>query len=432
MNHSRLFLVAPAVLLVALFGLSACSFSEQTPTPTPMVIPLPSGVAAVTQESAAQAGATPATRPTVRGATSGTTQAAAEPTPTPTDVLYPPLPAPATPVSGKSATSSATPIAQSGTTQAAGGPTPTPTDVLYAPLPTLPVLATATPTPEASGSAQPSIASPALSGKLVLQTSSGGDIDTVNANGSDLARVAAGLDPVWSPDGKQIAFTSWNEPQGLYVMNADGSNVHMVYHINMAESPTWSPDGSKIAFSWKYKTVRRRGGLAQDYFKISIINLATGEKTDAPLDPDLYAFEPNWGPDGRIVFKGLRGLFVWDQTNPLVQITDEPLAESPVWSPDAKHIIFAVRLQDRREIAMVNSDGSGLTYLTNFSTAPSPIQNVAPTWSPDGKSIAFLTNRDGDWRIYVMNADGSDQHQMMEGPKIVYQFADERVMDWTN
>ena len=440
MKHPRLFLVAPVVLSVMLLGLSACSVSVPTPTATRAVVALPSGAAAVAQGPAAQAGSVSATRSAAQATTAGTTQAAGAASATPTRVLNAPLPT--LPASGSRTPQTAVPAqaATSAATQSAGGPTATPTRVLNAPLPTLPVPAAATPVPSGSTSSRPSVASPALSGKLVIQTSSGGPIDTMNANGSNLARVAAGIDPAWSPDGKQIAFTSWEELQGVYVVNADGSNLHMVYQINTAKSPTWSPDGSKIAFSWKYKTVQRGGGsfrgtpipffgLPQDYWKISIIDLATGEKTDGPLDPDLFAFSPNWGPDGRIVFKGLRGLFVTDLKNPLVQITDNPLQEAPVWSPDARHILFAMRLQDRREIAIVNSDGGGLTYLTNSSMAPKPIQNVAPTWSPDGKSIAFLTDRAGDWYIYVMNADGSNQRQV-DGPKITYDFEAERVMDW--
>jgi TolB protein len=57
--------------------------------------------------------------------------------------------------------------------------------------------------------------------------------------------------PAWSPDGKQIAFTSTRDgaPQ-IYVMNADGSGVRRVSQSNVPDfQPAWSPDGNWIAFS---------------------------------------------------------------------------------------------------------------------------------------------------------------------------------------
>jgi Tol biopolymer transport system component len=57
--------------------------------------------------------------------------------------------------------------------------------------------------------------------------------------------------PIWSPDGKLIAFTSNRDgkPQ-IYVMNADGSNLRKVSQGDFPDfSPTWSPDGNWIAFA---------------------------------------------------------------------------------------------------------------------------------------------------------------------------------------
>ena len=61
--------------------------------------------------------------------------------------------------------------------------------------------------------------------------------------------------PVWSPNGKRIAFYSDRkgdlENYEIYVMDADGGNLQNLTNNNRADdsSPSWSPDGERIAFA---------------------------------------------------------------------------------------------------------------------------------------------------------------------------------------
>ena len=58
------------------------------------------------------------------------------------------------------------------------------------------------------------------------------------------------------------------------------------------------------------------------------------------------------------------------------------------------------------QIFVMNSDGSGLTNISNDS-----FYNREPSWSPDGSQIVFISDRasgSGDEDIYVMDADGSN------------------------
>lgn len=69
------------------------------------------------------------------------------------------------------------------------------------------------------------------------------------ADGSQITRLTydVGFDgePVWSPDGKEIAFVSdRTNRRELYIMNADGSNlVRKTFSEIHIEFPDWSPDG---------------------------------------------------------------------------------------------------------------------------------------------------------------------------------------------
>jgi Periplasmic component of the Tol biopolymer transport system len=55
----------------------------------------------------------------------------------------------------------------------------------------------------------------------------------------------------WSPDGRQLAFGKCIGPTGcqIYIINADGSQLHSITNENDAQNPTWSPDGKWIAFT---------------------------------------------------------------------------------------------------------------------------------------------------------------------------------------
>src|SRR5262249_38609815 len=87
------------------------------------------------------------------------------------------------------------------------------------------------------------------------------EIYCVQADGTGLKRLTTefALDdhPAWSPDGKQLAFVSTRQPaekagqawNGLYVMNADGSDVRRVSSNAADYSPAWSPRGDWIAFA---------------------------------------------------------------------------------------------------------------------------------------------------------------------------------------
>jgi Tol biopolymer transport system component len=91
--------------------------------------------------------------------------------------------------------------------------------------------------------------------------SSYGAIFSVNADGSTLTQLtdpkkeandyyAYDTEPVWSPDGSKIAFTSTRDIDSeIYVMNADGSNqINLTRRLGSDEKPRWSWDGSRILF----------------------------------------------------------------------------------------------------------------------------------------------------------------------------------------
>jgi len=128
---------------------------------------------------------------------------------------------------GEGPSPTATPVPPTAMPTAIPTYTPTPTAIPPTNTPT----ATAVPptnTPTATSTPRPlpptPTPTPALQGRFVFQVASGGDLYRVKADGSGLTRLTDGLDPSWSADGTQIAFSRWTTPWGSYTMNGDGSN----------------------------------------------------------------------------------------------------------------------------------------------------------------------------------------------------------------
>ena len=105
----------------------------------------------------------------------------------------------------------------------------------------------------------------------------------------------------------------------------------------------------------------------------------------------------------------------------LVRLTSNNAHDSaPSWSPDGSKIAFSSNRDGKRQIYVMDADGSNVKRLTNNLT-----DDEYPRWSPDGRKILFTSNRDGNGEIYVMDADGSNQTRLTRNT------ADDRAATWS-
>jgi TolB protein len=171
--------------------------------------------------------------------------------------------------------------------------------------------------------------------------------------------------PVWSPDGKRIAFVSDRDGgnRQLYVMDTDDYQAEPLTtsdNVTDAALPEWSPDGKYIAFVQSTD----QGGT-----DISILNIETGEMENITQNP------------GQV-------------------------DTAPAWSPDGKRMLFQSERSGNNDIFVMNI-GEGFSGLDNLTEHPA--NDTLPCWSPDGEYIVFQSNRDGNNSLYVMRADGTQQ-----------------------
>ncbi len=258
------------------------------------------------------------------------------------------------------------------------------------------------------------------SGKITFVSDRDGnrEIYIMNADGSDQRNVtchaAWDSDPAWSPDGKKIAFVSDRDTKSLvgdltwtiYVIDIEGGHEMQVTSTAADNrKPMWSPDGKKIAFS----------SNRESNYRIYLIDPDGSNQMN--LTDNLSSIDPVWSPDGmKVAFIQCDGWILDSSANMEICIANVDGSDQmnltntaawdgyPVWSPDGSKIAFITNRDGNEEIYVMNADGSNQVNLTN-----NPGIDIFPCWSPDGTRIAFVSDRDGNEEIYVMNADGSNQ-----------------------
>ena len=223
-------------------------------------------------------------------------------------------------------------------------------------------------------------------------------------------------DPVWSPDGKWLAFQeSDGDNSGLIVAHPDGSSRTFLAAMKGTNSPlpgqgesvTWSPDSKQIAFV------------------SSTPGPETAEAGGDPMVITRYLYKPTAG-EGLTHFNDNRRLhiFIVDaSTRQVRQATDGSYDEHSIhWSPDGKEILFASNREPNSDeffnydlFALKVADGS-VRRLTATESC-----EYAPRWSPDGATIAYsgtkrgLTDRETtmeDTHVWLINANGIGRREI--------------------
>ena len=207
-------------------------------------------------------------------------------------------------------------------------------------------------------------------------------------------------DPAISGDGTKIAFRSEG---GIFVINPDGSGRSQVTFFDQKQPgpPSISNDGTKITFECTEDGI---------LWELYVVNSDGSELTQiTQSDGD---FRPYISGDGtKIVFKKrpagdnnrpriwiveYNGL-TWSDPRRLTEITEE-FDNNPSITDDGSKIAF----NSGDDIFVMNSDGSGLTQLTD-----SPNYYTWPQISGDGTKITFTSGSSSEREILVMNSDGT-------------------------
>jgi len=240
-------------------------------------------------------------------------------------------------------------------------------------------------------------------------------IYTIPVEGGTAKRLteAMATQPAFSPDGKKIAYIKRYllEPgktqTDVWVMPASGGSPVQVSDCpsGRARSPVWSPDGKMIAFHFE----PGRDSTSKELWIVPVAEngkpLAPPSKIELPLE--TLHMVAGWTPDNKIGFQLMNPEHNAVYTVPAsggkaVQVSPAGWPENPRWSPDGKRIYFrAVRGEPPPIIASVPAGGGEVTVVPLrsdrkvYESAPGGGNDI----SPDGKKLVFS----GGIRVYKDN-----------------------------
>ena len=241
-----------------------------------------------------------------------------------------------------------------------------------------------------------------------LRSGPDSDIVSIRPDGTGLKALTSDgteeTDPALSPDGKKVLYVSDADGDTeIYVMNIDGSGrKQLTDNSDDDEAPAWSPDGKKIAWASGPST-----GL-----QIFVMD-AAGANQDQVTGQVGKAGDPSWSPNGQqIAFTAYR-----TATNPEIAVVDSDGSNftyltnnaaqdlRPSWGKTNKLAFESNRTGGNYDVWVMDDSGSGATRLTD-----SPAYDGSPAWSEKGTDIAFVSDRLGAQRlIWLMTANGTNE-----------------------
>ena len=206
-----------------------------------------------------------------------------------------------------------------------------------------------------------------------------------------------------------VQVTPGREESRLVVADADGRNPIVILRSSESiMSPAWSPDGKQLAY------VSFEGGRAE----VFVQNVATGQRQRLSQQQGASS-APAWSPDGRLLAVthttgGInRDIYVYALGGgPPRRLTTHAATDTePVFSADGGEVYFTSDRGIGPQVYVVPAAGGRarrVSFTGNY--------NARPRVQPNGDQLAVVHQQDGSFRIGLLDVNDESLRLLTDGP----------------
>ncbi len=220
------------------------------------------------------------------------------------------------------------------------------------------------------------------------------------------------LSPVWSPDGRRIAYTRLEGGRGGVIVQSLAGGATTGGAGRAEPRSTSRRRSRRTAARWRSRTPTRP---APTFSSSNVADRCCAQRLTVGRFADNLS--PTFSPDGR------RIAFVSTRSGPpqiyvmAADGTDQELlapfdygatgaSNAPEWSPDGARVVFHRDVSRSPQIFLVDVAGRRVSQLTSSG------RNEDPTWAPDGRHIAFISDRSGRRQIWIIDTETGRVRQL--------------------
>ena len=182
--------------------------------------------------------------------------------------------------------------------------------------------------------------------------------------------------PRISPDGRQIAFTSFYKERNVWIIDIERGSARKLTFEGVTFDVCWGPDSRSLTFDWS------TGGPFNIYVKAVDAN----REASALFKSEQDSYPISWTSDGKLLAFGQQG-GVWifhSEDRRMEQLTKTP--QDALWltlSPDGHWLAYGSRESGRTEIYVQAFAGLGAKYILSTEGG------FEPAWAPNGQQLYY-------------------------------------------
>ncbi len=228
------------------------------------------------------------------------------------------------------------------------------------------------------------------------------ELQIADADGAGAETALASLEPIispaWSPDGRRLAYVSFEQKKPVvYVHSLQSGQRQVAANFKGSNSaPAWAPDGSRLAVA-----LSREGGS-----QIFTVN-PDGSGVRRLMSSSSIDTEPVFSPDGQFIyFTSDRGgspqiyRMPSNGGDPQRVTFDGTYNVSARIAPDGKNLAYIARNAGKFQVALLDLGARQVQILTDSD------KDESPSFSPNGRMILLATVIGGRGVLSAVSADG--------------------------